>query len=134
MVLNTYISAEFDGLCIFRTTKLKRIAILQPHIRNFYLISIHNLLFEHTIAITDTTAISCIAECSKGIHKACCKTSQTTVTKGCIRLLVFDHVQIQSDLFQCFFYFIIECKVDQVVAQCTAHEELHGHIVYNLRI
>ena len=61
-VFNTYIAAEFYFYSILRTADLKWIAIFQPVIRNFYLITIFDLLFKHTITVTDTAAICRIAQ------------------------------------------------------------------------
>ncbi len=134
LVLDFHIAAEFDSLGVLRTAKLKGIAILQPHIRHFYLIAILNLLLEHSIAVTDAASICRISKACQRVQKTCSQTSQTAVSKGRIRLLVFDHIQIQSDLLQCLFYLIIKGQVDQIVAQCSAHQKLHGHIIYDLRV
>ena len=80
--------------CIFRTTKFKWISIFQPVIRYFYLISVFDLLFEHTITITDTTSICTVIQCCKRIQEACSQPSKTTISKCRIRFLSFDHVRI----------------------------------------
>ena len=61
----SYISAELNLHSVLRTLNLKWVAILKPVIRNFNLVSILNLLLEHSILISYTTAISRIAECGK---------------------------------------------------------------------
>ena len=63
--MDIYITAKLDDLGIFRSSQFKRIAINKPVIRNLYLIAITDLLFEHTITISDTTAICCITKCCK---------------------------------------------------------------------
>ena len=68
------------------------------------------------------------------IKEACSQSSQTTVSKCRIRLLIFDTVKVKSQLFESFFYFTVSAKVDQVVSESTSHQEFHGHIVYDLRI
>ena len=120
--------------CIFRTTKFKWISIFQPVIWNFYLISVFDLLFEHTITITDTTSICTVIQCCKRIQEACSQTSKTTISKCRIRFLILDHVKIQTKFIQSFFYLFVCCQVDQVISKSTSHEELHGHIVNCLRI
>ena len=134
LVLNPYIAAELNSLCIFRTAKLKRIAVLQPHIRHLYLVSVCNLLFEHSITVADTAAVSCIAQSRQGIQKACCQSSQTSVAKSRVRLLILNDIQIQANLFQSFLHFIVKGQINQVVSQSAAHQKLHRHIVYNLWI
>ena len=107
IIFHAYISAEFYFFCIFRTTQFEWITIFQPVIRYFYLIAVFDFLFEQTIVITDTTAICTVSQSCQGIQETCCQSSQTTVTQCRIRLLIFDHVQIKSQLVQCFLYFFI---------------------------
>ena len=56
-----HITAEFDLRRILCAADLKRIAVLQPLIRDLDLISVTDLLFEHSITITDAAAICRIA-------------------------------------------------------------------------
>ena len=134
VIFDSYISAEMYLFGILRTTKLEWIAFLKPCIRNLNLISVSDFLFEHTITVTDSAAICTISKCCKGVKEACCKSSQTTVSKCRIRFLIFDTVKVKSQLFESFFYFTVSAKVDQVVSESTSHQEFHGHIVYDLRI
>ena len=64
IVLHTDIATEFYDLRILRAAQLKRVAILKPVIRYFYLITILDFLFEHTVTVTDTAAVC-------GISKRC---------------------------------------------------------------
>ena len=134
IVLNAHIAAEFYDLCILRTAKLERIAILEPVIRYFYLIAVLNFLLEHSVAVTDTAAVCRITKGCQRIQEACCQTAKSAVSKCCIRLLILDHVEVKAHLIECFLYFLICTQIDQVVSERTAHQEFHGHIIYGLRI
>ena len=123
--LETNISTKAYFFRVLFTANFKRISFFQPVIRNLYLISIFDFLFEHSITVTDSTSICRIVQCCKRIKETCCKTSKTTISKSRIRLLVFNHVQINIHLFQCFFYIFICCHIDEVVTKCTSHKELH---------
>ena len=123
--LKTDISTKAYFFCVLFTANFKRISFFQPVIRNLYLISIFDFLFEHSVTVTDSTSVCRIVQCCKRIKETCCKTSKTAVSKSRIRLLVFNHVQINIHLFQCFFYIFICCHVDEVVSKCTSHKELH---------
>ena len=125
IILYTDRTTKTDFLCILVTTDFKRIAIFEPVIRYFYLIAIFDLLFEHTVAVTDSTAVSCVSKRCKRIQEASCKTSKTTITKCRIRFLIFYHIQINAHLIKGFFYFFICSHVDQVVAKCTSHKKFH---------
>ena len=105
--MHTDIATEFHNFRILRSAQFERITIHQPVIGNLYLITVADLLLEHTITITDTAAICRISQRCQGIQETCCQTSQSTVTQCCIRLLVLDQVQIQSQFFQSFRYGLI---------------------------
>ena len=123
--LKTDISTKTYFFRVLFTANFKWISFFQPVVRNLHLISIFDFLFEHSITVTDSTSICRIVQCCKRIKETCCKTSKTTISKSRIRLLVFNHVQINIHLFQCFFYIFICCHIDEVVAKCTSHKELH---------
>ena len=123
--LKTDISAKAYFFCVLFTANFKWISFFQPVVRNLHLISIFDFLFEHSITVTDSTSVCRIVQCCKRIKETCCKTSKTTISKSRIRLLVFNHVQINIHLFQCFFYIFICCHIDEVVTKCTSHKELH---------
>ena len=125
IIFNINISTEVNFFCIFRTAKFERISVFEPVIRYFYLISVVDLLFEHTITIADTTSICAVVKSCKRIQEACCQTSQTTVSKGRVRLLILNCVDIKSELIQSFFDFFVCSQVDQVISKCTTHQEFH---------
>ena len=102
-----YIAAEFYNLCIFGTTKFKRIAVFQPVIGYFYLITVSDFLLEHTVTVTDTAAVCRITESCQRIKEAGCQTAQTAVTQRSIGLHVLNHVEVQSQLIQSFFYSLV---------------------------
>ena len=121
-------------LGIFRTAQFKRITIFQPVIRNLKLETILDLLLEHTVTVTDTAAIGTVIQSCKRIQEAGCQTSKTAVSKSRIRLLIFNYIEIKTQFLKSFLYLAIGCQVQKIVAQSAAHKELHGHIVYDLRI
>ena len=134
IILLCYVSAKFYFFCVFRAFQLEWIAVFQPVVRYFYLITVADLLFEHTVFITDTAAVCRISQCSQGIQEACCQTAKTAVSKRRISLLVLQKVQVQSHLIKSFLYLFVCSQVNQVISQRTSHQELHGHIVNCLRI
>ena len=127
-------SAKLDLVSVLRSVQFKRITIFQPVIRHFDLKAVLNLLLEHTVAITDPAAVSCVSECGEGIHKAGSQSSQTTVAECRIRLLIFDHIEIQADLIQRFPHFFIFLQIDQIIAERASHQKFHRHVVHDLWI
>ena len=72
VLINThvYITAKFNFLSVFRPSQLKGIAVHQPVIGNLYLIAVSDLLLKHSVAVSDSAAVSRIAQRRKGIQKA----------------------------------------------------------------
>ena len=105
--MHTDIATEFHDLRILRSAQFERITIHQPVIGNLYLITVADLLLEHTITITDTAAICRISQSRQGIQEACRQTTQAAVAQCCIRLLILDQVQIQSQLLHGFRYRLV---------------------------
>ena len=65
--INVNISAEFYFFCVFRPSQFERIAVGKPYVRHFHLISVPDLLFEHTVTVTDPAAVSGVSQSSEGI-------------------------------------------------------------------
>ena len=128
------ITAKFNLGRILRAAKLERITVFQPLIRHLHLVAVLDFLLKHTVVVTNAAAVSRITKSCQGIQKTCCQTPQTAVSKCRIRLLILDHVQVDSHLFQSFFYFLICRHVDQVVSESSSEQEFHGHVIYGLRI
>ncbi len=131
---NIYITAEFYNLGVLGTAQLKGIAVLQPLVGNFQLIAVFDFLLEHSIMVADTAAVCHIAQGRQRIQEASRQSAKTAVSQRRIRLLILNQVQITAQLFQGFFHAVIKCQVNQVIAQGPAHQKLHGHIIYDLRI
>ena len=134
IILHTHIATEFYDLRILRTAQLKRVAILEPVIRYFHLITILDFLLEHTITVTDTAAVCRISKRCKRIEEARCQTAKAAVSKCSIRLLILNHIEVKAHLIQRFLYFLICTQVDQIISKRTPHQKLHGHVINRLRI
>ena len=131
---DTHIAAKFHGLHIFRPFHFKRIAVFQPVIRYFHLITVPDLLFEHSVFIADTTAVNRIVQRGQGLDKAGCQTAEAAITKSRIRLLVFNDIYIQSHLIKNLRYLFVAAEIDQIISQGSAHEEFHRKIVNKFRV
>ena len=132
--LYIYIAAEFHDLGVLRAAQLKRVAVRKPVVRHFHLISVTDLLLEHTVAVADAASVCRISECGKGIQEAGCQSAQSTIAQCRIRLLILDHIQIDTQLLERFPDLLISLQIYHVIAKRTAHQKLHGHIVYDLDI
>ena len=129
-----HIAAKFNLFGILRSSKLKGITVHQPVIRYLYLVAVPDFLLKHTVAVPDTAAVSCISQSRKGIQKAGSKTSQTSVSKGRIRFLIFDYIQVKTQLIHCLLHWLISLQINDIIAKSTSHQKFHGQIIHSLRI
>ena len=125
ILFKTDISAEADFLRILFSAELKGVAFFEPVVRNLDLVAVPYLLFEHTVTVADAAAVRRIIQGCKRIKETCRKSSQTSVPKSRIRLLIFYDIQVNSHLIQRFLYIFIHCHIDQVISQSAAHKEFH---------
>ncbi len=132
LVDGLYPAAEAHFLGKLCPTQLEGIAVPQPVIRHLSLVTVGNLLLEHTVLITDTAAAGPVAQGCQGIQEAGSQTSQTAVAQCPIRLLVLERGEIQSQLLDGLADFLMCTEVDDVVAQCPSHQELHREIIHSL--
>ena len=105
--------------------QFKRIAVNQPVVRHLYLIAVTNFLTEHTIAVTDAAAISRIAKRCKRVQKAGCQTSESAVSKSCIRLLILNQIDVYAQFLKRLRCLIIRAEVYHIVAKRTSHQKFH---------
>ena len=132
--IHVYIAAELHFLGIFRAAQLKGISIRKPVVRNLHLITVADLLLEHTVTVTNAAAISGIPQSCKGIQEAGCQTSQSAVSQSRIRLLILNYINVNAQLFQRLSDLIISLQIDQVISQRASHQEFHGQIINRLGI
>ena len=84
---NRAVELDVDSYIVPR--KLPRVEI-QPIVWNFDLISIHNLLLEDTISITESVAPCRIVQSGQAVKEAGCKSTKATVSESSIVLLRYD--------------------------------------------
>ena len=127
-------AAELDFLLKLRTTKLERVTVSQPVVRHLTLVAILDLLLEHTILVADATAACPVVERCEGIQEAGGETTETTVSECPVRLSLLECIEIQSQLLDRLLQLLMTGQIQDVVAECTAHQELHGEVVHALRV
>ena len=71
----SHIAADFNLFLIFGPAQFEGIAIHQPVVRHFNLISVLDLLLEHTIAVANAAAGGGITQGSQRVQKACRQTT-----------------------------------------------------------
>ena len=135
IIIHGHIAAEFDLLGVFRPLQFERIAaVREPVIRLFHLITVADLLTEHAIVITDAAPVRRITQRGQGIHEAGSQSSETAVSKSRIALLILDGIDVDTHLGERVFYLAVGAECQQVIAEVASREELHRHIVHDLRI
>ena len=134
IVIYPDVAAELDLLGVLRPFQFKGIAVLQPVIRHLHLISVPDLLLEHAVMVTDAAAVGHIAQGCQRVQEAGRQTAKTAVSESGIPLLILHGVQVNVQLLQSLLYFLIGGQIQQVIAQVSSGEELHGHVVNNFGI
>ena len=129
-----YITAELYFAGVLRTLDLKRVAVCKPVIRTLYLITVANLLLEHSVLIADTATVCGISECSKRIEEASRKTAEAAVTERCIGLLILDCVEIKAELLKSLADFLVRFQIDHNITERAAHQKFHRKVVNGLRV
>ena len=128
------IAAEFDFYSVFISLDAPRVAVFQPVIGRFHLITVFDFLFKNTIVVADTAAISRQLQCGQGIQETCSQTPQTAVTQTRIGFRVLYHIVINAKFFQNFSDLIIHFQIDQAVAEKASHQKFHGQVVNHLHV
>ena len=134
LVMGLYPATELHFLLKLCTTKLERVAVSQPVIRHLTLIAVLDLLLEHAVLVADATATCPVVERCEGIQEAGCETTETTVSECPVRLGLLECVEIQSQLLDGLLQLLMAGQIQDIVTECTAHQELHGEVVYALRV
>ena len=122
-------AAELHFTGVLFSLDLKRITVLQPVIRDFDLISVLDLLAEHTVVVADAAAVCRIVQGGKGIQETCGKTAQTAVAQSRVPLLIFDVHKIVTQLLKSLFNDLLLSQSQDSIAQGAPHQELHGHVI-----
>ncbi len=123
-----------DGLCVFRTRDLPGIAILQPMIRFFDLLSVNNLLTEDAIVIAKPIAHAGQFEGGERVHEACGQTPEAAIAKTSVNFEIAERIPVQAILFQRLAADGVHLQVDDVVAQETANQKFEREIIDALHI
>lgn len=90
-------SVELDVDSNVMSRELPRVEI-KPVIRNLHLVSIDDLLLEDTILVPQSITPSRVIEGGHAVQETGCKTTKTSVTQGCITLLLDDVLEIEPNL------------------------------------
>ena len=123
-----------DLLGILGPSQLEGITVFEPVVRHFLLVAVHDLLLEHAVVVADAAAVGGIVQGGEGIQETGCKTAQTAVTQRGVRLLILNGIHLEAELLERFRDRLVGHKVDSVIAESTAHQELHREIEKGLGI
>lgn len=91
---------------------------------HFFLFVVDQKLAEQTEVIIKADTVSRQSKCCDRIKEACCQTAKASVSKGRLHFHFLDLRQFSSVRSECFFYFLIHAKVDQVIGQQFSDQKL----------
>ena len=105
------------------------VAVVQPAVRHFYLLTVHDLLPEQTVLISDGTSHSRQVQAAQTVHKACSQSAQTAVAQTGFRFFLQYVLDINSQLAQRIRVFLRGEQVKHVAVHAAAHQELDAQII-----
>lgn len=111
-----------------------RVAVVQPEVRNLYLITILDLLLENTVVISNTITPSRDLKGGERVDEASGKSTETTITKGGISLLLIELLEVITHVHESLLELLLHVNVDEGILESTTHKELERQIVNSLDI
>ncbi|MNC08006.1 hypothetical protein D3C75_555770 [compost metagenome] len=101
------------------------IIILQPIVRQFHLVTVHNLLLKQAVFVADAAAMPRILQGSQGIQEAGCQPAKAAIAKPCIRFFLLHLPQIESKLRKAIAHNLKHTHIQQIIAKQPADQKLH---------
>jgi len=91
-------SAKTHPIADLRTLDFPGTTLLEPVIRLFHLVALHDVLLEDAKLVADAITVSGISLCGQRIHKTGGQAAQTSVAESHIRFLFHDVFQAVAHL------------------------------------
>ena len=113
---------------------LPHAAVLQPAVGQLHLVAVHDLLAEQAVLVADRAAHRGHVQRRQRVQEARRKTPQTAVAQAWIVLLLGNGVQRDVQILQRLLIVVGAYKVQYVVVQRAAHQELHRQVVDAARL
>mmetsp|Transcript_11096 Transcript_11096/g.18807 ORF Transcript_11096/g.18807 Transcript_11096/m.18807 type:complete len:209 (+) Transcript_11096:2189-2815(+) len=108
--------------------------MLQPVVWALDLLSISDLLVEHSVRVTESITPSGHVKSGQGVHETGSEASQSSVSKTSISFLVIDGLEVSTEVVHGLRERILQTKVDDGVLQRTSNEELEREVRDTLAI
>ena len=124
---NTTVKVNLLG--VLQPCNIPNVTALEPGVGHLNLISVHNLLFEQTVFVSDAAAVSRQVKICQRIQEARRQTTQTSVPQTCVCLYLFNVIKGETKLFKRLSVHFSFHNVHKIVAHCATHKELKGQIV-----
>jgi hypothetical protein len=105
------------------------VSMVEPVIWNFDLISIPDDLLENTVLIPDTVAPGWDLQGGERVNEACSKSSETSITKGGIALLLVKFLKIVAQIHESISEIGLQVGVDKSILESPSHQKLEGKVV-----
>ena len=128
------LAAELDLHSLVLPGVDPHITHIQPVVGEFHLPAVHNLLLEDAELIADGETGDGHVQAGGGIHIAGGQPAQAAVAQPGVGLHGVQIVNVDAVMGQGGGEILLQAQIIQIVAQGSAHQELHGHIVYLLAV
>ena len=126
-VLDAAIQRDLHG--VLRPIALPGRSVKSPCVGLLDLLAVADFLAEQAIFIVDAVAESGHAECRQRVEKAGGEPSKTAVAQRRVDLGLLDLVRVEAELAQHAAAIVQQAKVDEVIDERTANQELERQIV-----
>ena len=125
-------AAEIDRISEVRSGDFPRVAVTEPVVGLLELITVSDLLAEDSVVVSDSVAEGGDFKGCHRVQKACCKSSETSVSQSCIGLDVCQLFIGVSEILQGLGDLVLKSHVCNVVGHGPSHEELEGEVIDSL--
>ena len=122
-------TAKMDFTRIFHHCGFPDIAVFQPAVRHFDLLSVNDLLPEQSVFITDCTSHGRQIQAAQAVQKTGGKTAESAVAKARFRFFLQHVADINAQFIQRFSIFFCGKKIKHIAVHTASHQELYTQIV-----
>ncbi len=122
------VTAEIDDLGVLQPFEFPGIAVAKPVIGLFHLVAVLDVLAEHAVFVAQPVTEHRQFQRGAAVHEAGGETAQAAVPQSGIVFVLLDLFQFQGVGLHRLLCLGADAHVEQVIAQRTADEKLHGEV------
>ena len=122
-------AVELHGAGVFGAGDLPDVAVLQPVVRQLHLLSLHQLLAEQAVLITDGAAHGRNVQAGQAVQEAGRQSAQAAVAQRGFGLFGQDGLQVDAELPQGLGVVLLRTQVDQIAVEGAAGQKFDRQVI-----